>query len=122
MVLLDLEDLAPLGVVLNFGIEELRLFDAPVFKVLDPGSETHFDLSEHKREETMLASPFGGSEMDRECHELVNEVSNGVEGGLYHHCVDWDCFHPSPEHFGDGGHWCRDSRHNCAILALSTIN
>ena len=59
--LLELEELAPLGVVLNFWIEELGPFDAPAFEVLGPGSETHFCLGEHEREETILASPLGGS-------------------------------------------------------------
>ena len=72
----------PLGVVLNFWIEELGLFDAGAFEVLDPSGETHFGLGEHKREETVLASPFGGSKMAREYCKLVDEVSNGVEGGL----------------------------------------
>ena len=65
MVLLELAELAHLGVVLNFWIEELGPFDAPKFEVLDPGGETHFGLSEHEREETVLASPFSGSKRAR---------------------------------------------------------
>ena len=103
MLLLEMEEFVPLGVVLNFWIEDLRPFDAPAFEVLDPGGETHFGLGEHKREETVLSSPFDGSKMARKCRKLVNKVSNGVEGGLSHHCVEWDCFHPSPDHFGYGG-------------------
>ena len=121
VVLLELEDLAPLGVVLNFRIEELSPFDVPAFKVLDPGSETHFGLGEHKREESVISSPFGGSEMACECCDLVNKMSKVVEGGLSHNCVEWDCFHPSPDHLGDGGHCCHDHRHDCAILVLTKI-
>ena len=51
-----MEDLVPLGVVLNFGIEELRPFDAPEFEVLGSGGETHFDLSEHKRGEIVISA------------------------------------------------------------------
>ena len=104
VVLMELEDLAPLGVVLNFRIEELSPFDVPAFKVLDPGGETHFGLGGHKREGAVISSPFGGIEMSRECRNLANEMSNGVEGGLSYNCVEWYCFHPSPDHFGDGSH------------------
>ena len=61
VVLLELEELAPLGVVLNFLIEELMPFYAPAFKVLDPSGETHFGIGEQEREETVLATPFGDS-------------------------------------------------------------
>ena len=121
VVLLDLEELAPLVVDLNFWIEELGPFDAGAFKVLDPGGKTHFGLGDHKREETVLASPFVGSKMAREFRELVDEVLNGVEGGLSHKCVKWDCLHPPPDHFGDGGHCCRDLCHDHSVLALTTI-
>ena len=70
---------------------------------------------------TVLASPFGGSEMSRECRELVDEVLNGVLGGLSHDCVYWDLFHTSPDHFGDGGHCCRYCRHDRAVLELTKI-
>ena len=63
VVLLDLDEIAPLGVVLNFWIEELGPFDAPAFEALDPDSETHFGLGVHEQEKTVLASPFGGSKM-----------------------------------------------------------
>ena len=122
MVLLELEDLAPLGVALNFWIEEIGPFDAPAFEILDPGSETHFGPGEHESEETVLASPFGGSEMARKCRKPVDEVSNGVDGGISHDCVEWDCFHTFPDHFGDGGHCCRDSRHDHAVIVITTIN
>ena len=65
VVLQDLEELVPLGVVLSYWIEELGLFDAPALEVLDSGGETHFGLSEHEREETVLASPFSGSKRAR---------------------------------------------------------
>ena len=121
VIVLELEELAPLGVVLNFWIEDLGQFDAPELEFLYPGSKTHFGLGEHERKENVLASPFGGRKMARKCHDLVAEVSNGVEVGLSHNCVEWDCFHTSPDHFGDGGHCCRDRCHDCAILALTTI-
>ena len=121
VVLLDLEELAPLGVVLNFWIEELGPFDAPAFEVLDPGGETYFGLGEHERKETLLASPFGGIKMARKCQELVDEVSNGVEVRLSHDCVKWDYFHPSTDHFCDGGVCCCDRRYDCAVLVLPKI-
>ena len=76
VVLLDLEELTPLGVVLNLGIEELGPLDAPAFEVLDLGGEMHFGLGENKREETVLASLFGGNEMARKLRGLVDKVSN----------------------------------------------
>ena len=103
VVLLDMENLAPLGFAINFWIEDFKPFDAPTFEVLDPGGKTHFGLGENEREETMLASPFCGSKMARKCRELVGEVPNVVEGGLLQYCVEWECFHLSPDHFGDGG-------------------
>ena len=121
VVLLELGELAPLGVVLNFWIEELEPFDAPAFEVLDPVDEAHFSLGEHNREETVLASPLCGSEMSRECRDLVDKVSNGVDGGLSQECVEWEYFHPSPDHFSDGGHCCRDCRHDHTVLALTKI-
>ena len=121
MVLLELEELAPLGVVLNFWVEELWIFDAPVVEVFIPGGETNFGLGEPERKETVLAPPFRCSEMAREGRDLVDKVSNGVEGGLSHSFVEQDCFHPSPYHFGDGRHCFRYCRHGCAILALIII-
>ena len=121
VVLLDLEELAPLGVVLNFWIEELGLFDAGAFEVLDPGGEKYFGLGENELEKNVLASPFGGSKMARKYCKLVDKVSNRVQGGMSHNCVEWGCFHPSPYHFGDSGHCCCDCRHSCAILALVKI-
>ena len=120
VVLLELEDLAPLDVLLNFWTEELGLFDAGAFEVLDPGGEKYFGLGENELEKNVLASPFGGSKMACKCRALVDEVFNGVEGGLSHYCVEWDCFHPSPDHFCDGGHCCRDCCHDRAVLALTT--
>ena len=58
----------------------------------------HFGLGEHEQEEIVLASPFGGRKMARECRDLVDKVSNGVEGGLYHYFVKWKCLRPSPDH------------------------
>ena len=121
LVLPELEDLVPLGVSLNFRIEELGPFDAPAFEVLDTGGETYFGLGEQEREETVLSPPFDGRKMAHECRKLVNEVSNRVEGGLSHDFVKWDCFHPSPDHLSYGGHCCRDCRHDRAVLALTTI-
>ena len=121
VVFLDLEEIAPLGVVLNCCIEELSPFDVLAFEVLDPSDETHFGLGEHKRKETNLAYPFGGSEMAGECREQVNEVSNGINGGLSQDCVKWGCFHLSPDYYGHCGHCCRYCRHDNVVLALTTI-
>ena len=49
-VILEMEYLAPLVVVLNFRVEELRPFDGLTVEVLDPGGKTHFGLSEHAGE------------------------------------------------------------------------
>ena len=46
LVLLELEERAPLDVVFKFWIEELGPFDAPAFEVLDPSGETYFGLGE----------------------------------------------------------------------------
>ena len=116
-----MEELAPLGAVLNFWIEELGPFDVPAFEVLDPGGKTHFGIGEHEQEETVLSSPFGGIEMACKCRDLFDEVLNGVEGGLSYDCFRWDFFHPSTDHFGDGGHCCRDRRHDRAVLVLTAI-
>ena len=78
----------PLGVVLIFWVEEIRIFDASTVEVLVPGGKTHFGLSDNKRKETVLAPPSVCIEMYHKVRELVDEVSNGVEGGLYHNCVD----------------------------------
>ena len=76
VVLLDMEEHSTLCVVLNFWIDDPGPFDAPTFEVLDSGGKTHFGLGEHDREETVLASSFGGNKMARKCHKLVDEVSN----------------------------------------------
>ena len=60
VVLLELEYLAPLGVNLNFWVEELSIFNALSVEVLVSSGETYFGLGEHEREETVLAPPFGG--------------------------------------------------------------
>ena len=46
------------------------------------GGKTHFGIGEYEREETVLAPLFGDCEMAREYCELLNKVSNGVEGGI----------------------------------------
>ena len=79
LVLLELEELAPLGVILNFWVEEVRLGKPLAVEVVVPDSETNFGLTEDKREETVLATPFGCCEI---AHELLGEVLHGVEGGL----------------------------------------
>ena len=47
VVLLELEEIAPLGVVLNFWIEELGIFEALAVEVVVSGDETNFGLGEH---------------------------------------------------------------------------
>ena len=56
--LLELQEIAPLGVVLIFWIREIGPFDAPAFEVLDSGGKAHFGIGGHKREEPVLAAPF----------------------------------------------------------------
>ena len=121
MVLLELEELAPLDAVLDFWVEELRIFNVPVDEVLVYVGETNFGLGENEQEETVLAPPIGCIEMAREGCKLVNKVSNRVEVGIYHDCVERDYFHPSPYHFGNGGHCCCDRRHGWAVLVLIII-
>ena len=72
-----------------FWIEELGTFDAPAFKFFDLGGEMHFGLGEQELEGTVLASPFGGSKMARKYCKLVDKVSNRVQGGMSHNCVEW---------------------------------
>ena len=57
VVLLELEKMAPLGGVLNFWVEEIRIFDVPAVEVLVPGGETHFGIGDHRQEKTVLAPP-----------------------------------------------------------------
>ena len=57
MVLFELEELAPLGVVLNFWVEDLRLFEALAVEIVVSGGETNFVIGEHEQEETVLAPP-----------------------------------------------------------------
>ena len=85
------------------------------------GGKTHFGIGEYEREETVLAPLFDDCEMAREYCELLNKVSNGVEGGIPHYCVNQECFHPPPYHFGDGGHFFRYCRHGCAVILLNKI-
>ena len=59
VVLLELDELAPLGVVLNFWVEELGIFDALAFNILVSGGDKNFGIGEHYQEETVLAPPFG---------------------------------------------------------------
>ena len=122
LVLLDLEELAPLGVVLDFGVEELGLGEPIVVKVVVPGGESHFSLSEDEREETVLATPFGCCKMAHEGRNMLDDVSHGVEGGLPYNCVEQDGFHPPSHHFGDGSHNIRDSRHVCTVCSLKIVS
>ena len=57
-------------------------------EVLVSVDETHFGLGAQEREVTVLSSPFGGGKIACEGRELFDEVSNGVEGGLPHNCVE----------------------------------
>ena len=58
MVILELEDLVLIGVVFNFWVEELGIFDALAVKVLVYGRKTRFSLGENEREETVIAPPI----------------------------------------------------------------
>ena len=94
MVILDMEELAPPCVVLNFWVGDLKLGKTLAVEGVVPGGETHFGLAEDEHEETMLATRFGGCEMAFEDRNLIGEVSHGVEGGSYHDLVKRDGFHP----------------------------
>ena len=108
LVLLDLEDITPLGTVRNYWVGELRLAEPLAIEFVVPGNESHFGLTEDEREEPVLPTPFSCHKMAHEGCELLNEVSPGVECGLPHDSVEQDGFHPLSQHFGDGGHGCRD--------------
>ena len=58
VVLLELEDIAPLGVVLIFLVGGLGVFEALAFEVVVSGSETYFGLGEHEREGNVLFMPI----------------------------------------------------------------
>ena len=73
-----------------------QYFWCAISRGLVSGGKTHFGLGENEREETVLAPPFSGCEMARKVRKLFDEVSNGVEGGLPHNCVERDCFHTPP--------------------------
>ena len=99
LVLLELEELTTLGGVLNY--------------VVVPGGESHFGLTEDKREEHVLSAPFGC-----DCCKLLDEVSHKVDSGFLGNGVERDSFHIFSHHRGDGGHCCCDIRHGCADRAL----
>ena len=107
----------PLGVVLDFWVEELKLGKPLSVEVVVTGSETHFGLAEDEREETVLFTPFGCCEMAHEDRKLIEEVSQIVESGLPHHCIERDGLHLLSRRFGDGGHGHRDRRHLWAVCA-----
>ena len=75
LVLLELENLTPLGVVLYFWVEKLGLGKLLPVEVLPPGDETHFGLAEDEQEETALANLFGGCKMARKVSKLLRAVS-----------------------------------------------
>ena len=58
VVLLELEELVPFGVVLNLWVEELGIFETLAVEVVVSGGETCFGVGEYKREETMFAPPI----------------------------------------------------------------
>ena len=84
LVLLELEEIAPIFFVLNVWVKGLGLRELLAFEGVFPGGATHSGLAEDKREETVIAIPFGGPKMARKGRDLLDEVSHGVEGGLTH--------------------------------------
>ena len=121
MSLLELEELAHLGVFLNFWVKDFGLGYPLAVEVVVPGGETYFGLAKGQGEETVLTTPFGGCEMTRKGCELLGKVLDRVEGGLPHDCTKWDGLHPPFHHFGDGGHGRRYCRHVCTVCALKRI-
>ena len=82
LVHLELEDIAPLGTVLNSWVEELGFLEPLAVEVVVPGGKSHFFLAKDEREELLLPTPFGCREMERDFCELLNKVSHRVEGGF----------------------------------------
>ena len=122
LVLLDSEELAPFGVVLDYWVEELRLGDTLAVEVVVTGGKLHLGLAKEEQEEPVLAIPFGCREMAHEGRELLDEVSHRVEGSLPHNCVDHVVFHTPSHHLGDGGQGCSDLHHICTVRALKMNN
>ena len=118
LALLELDELTPLGLVLNFWFEGLGIGEPLTVEVVVLGGETIFGHDEDEREETMLVTPFGCCKMACEGREILNKVSHGVDGGLPHNYVERDGFHLPSHYFGDGGQVCRDCRHVRAVCAL----
>ena len=121
MVLLELEELAPLDTVLNSWVEDLRLFEPLAVKVVVPGGKSHFGLDEDEREEPALPTPFGCCKMARKGLELLDEVLHGVEGWLPYNCFEQYRFHPPSHNHSDRGHGCRGCCRVYAVLALKGI-
>ena len=90
MVLFELEEISPLVVVLNFSVQELGLLMHPQLRSWFPVARSILVSVSMSGRKPCLPPPLGGSEMAREGCELVNEVSNGVEGGIFHDCGKWD--------------------------------
>ena len=101
LVLLELEVITPLGIVHNSWVEELGLGEPLAVEVTVPGGESHFGPAEDELEEPVTTIRFGCRKMDSKCHELLNEVFHGVEGGLPYNYVEQNGFHPPSHHFGD---------------------
>ena len=118
LVLLDLEELAPLGIVLNYWVEDIGIGEPLPVELVFLGSKSHFGLAKDEREEPVLLALFCCREMASKGRELLNEVSHIVEGGLPHDCVKRGGFHLPSHHFCNGCHGCHDCCHVCAICVL----
>ena len=62
----------------------------------------------------MSPPPVGGREMACEAGKLVDEVTNGVPGGLNDKWVERDGFESSSHHFSDVRHSGRDGGHDAS--------
>ena len=118
MVRLKLEDLSTLGDVLDSWVDEICFLEPLAVQVVVPGGRSHPGLAEDKREEPVLPTPLGCHEMACKCCELLDEVLNGVEGGLPDNGVKRDSFHHSSHRLGGGSHSCRGCRHGCAVRVM----
>ena len=122
LVLLELEEIVPLGITPDSWVEDLRFGELFAVDVVVPGGELHSGLADKEREEPVLTTPFGFCEISCKGCELLDKVSHRVKVGLLHNCVEWGIFHPPSHYFGDYGHGCRYFRHVCAVCALKVIS
>ena len=63
LVLFELEELLPLGIVLISWVEDIGFGNPLAVKIFVPGGDSHFGLAEDEQEEPVLLTPFGCCKM-----------------------------------------------------------